>query len=507
MKRPRSFSWKPKNNLTKMDADPQSLAFDSGGTGKRSQDWGYQSYSPNSAISESGSLIVERSREAIRKNAFVYRARLNVTSDMMGSELTPHPISSDANFNDKISILCDDHQHDIVIGEQVGLQGLFFMALMAEQTSGECFIVKVNRPLSTDLTLPYQVKILESDFCPLWYNAVTASGNIVKNGIEFNKNTGERVAYWLYMQHPNELNLTESVELVRVLEKDVCHYYIPDLGRIGQIRATPSGVQSLVPLRQQAQFEDFELEKAASMAGFVGFIRRATPPPEVLDQMIELEKYRGKNSSIYDTNLRADSSGVADISLAPNTINLLADDEQDPVFAPAYNSTGGNDFSRRNGHRTAAGMRVSYHTMTGNYEGLNDRILRFAANADRRLLSMLLNLFFIPQVARKMHGWACDAAVLSGKVKVTDYAKNRRDYTRVEFDPEAQPYLLPLQDLGAKKLELELGLEDKDTMRRKRNRNPIVVDKARAEIMRREKELGLDVIGLMNDVNNAKAAM
>lgn len=504
MKRPRSFSWKPKNNLTKMDADPQSLAFDSGGTGKRSQGWGYQSYSPNSAISESGSLIVERSREAQRKNSFVQRARISAVSDEVGSQITPYPITPFDDFNAAMVELWQDHEPDLVAGGIVGGYGLFFMVVMARMTSGECFIRRRPRFVSDGLVIPLQVQILESDFCPYWYNTVATNGNPIVNGIEYDK-IGNRAAYWMYQQHPQELNLlaNSDVTLSRIPASEIIHHFIPDLGRVGQQRGVPNGVQSLVPLRVWAQYDDNEAEKAASQAGYTAFVRRSTPSPEQLEQMANLEQAKARAGSVTNVDLKPDTNGVGAVSLEPNTVQLLADDE-DMIFAPTYNSTGGDSFSYRAALRSAAGLGVSHSAMTGDWSKTNDRVLRFSANADRRIIKQRQALFTIPQVCQGIWSWLVDASVLNGLVPVENYAKNKRKYKRCEWITDAWEYIHPVQDVQSKILLKDNGYIDRDTQIRERNGDPVKIDNARAKSMQREKELGLDVISLMNDVNKTK---
>ena len=504
MKRPRSFSWKPQNNLTKMDSDPQSLAFDSGGTGKRSQGWGYSSYSPNSAISESDNLIVERSREAQRKNSFVHRARTSLCSSELGSELTPFPTTPFPEFNKQMLELWNEHAPDICIGEQVGVQGLFYLAIMARQSSGECFIHKINRPKSAGLALPFQLKIYESQQCPIWCNSFASNGNQIINGVELD-NLGERVAYWMHKNNPLEMNLKgSSMELLRIPASEMIHFYHSDLGRCGQLRGIPNGVQSLVPLKVWSEYDDNESIKASSQAGYTAFVRRSTPSPEQLEQMVALEAAKARNGSVTDTKLHDDGTGVAAVNLEAGTVQVLADDE-DMTFAPTYNSTGGDSFSYRTALRSAAGLGVSHYALTGDLSKVNDRVLRFAANEERRLIKQRLNLFTIPQLCKRVWQWSVESAVLSGAIQTENFAQNKRKYLKIDFIPEAFAYLQPVQDVNAKVIALNNGLAARDTTLREMNLVPEQVDNSRAESLQREKSLGIDAISLMNEVNAAKA--
>jgi lambda family phage portal protein len=500
----RSNFHKIRSNITKMDGDPMSLAFDSGGMGKRSQNWGYSAYSPNSAISESGNLIVERSRESKRKNGFAHRALITATSDEVGSQITPYPTTPYPDFNEQILELWRDHEPDLVAGGIIGGYGAFFLAVMARQTSGEVFIRRRPRFKNDGFAVPLQIQLLESDFVPFWYNSIAANGNQIINGLEFDK-IGNRAAYWMHQSHPQELNFNNDMTLVRVPASEIIHHFIPDLGRIGQQRGVPTGVQSLVPLRVWATFDDNESEKAASQAGYLMIVRRAIPSAEQLEQKANLlrEENRNKNS-VTSPDVNVNQYNVGELTLEPNTVQILGDDE-DVTFAPSYDSRGGDSFRYNAGLRASSGLGVSYAQMTGDWSKTNDRVLRFAANNDRRIIKQRLALFTIPQVCQGIWKWLVDAAVLDGSVDVKNYRQNRRKYLRCEWIPHAFDYIHPVQDVQSKVILKDNGYIDKDTQVREMNGNPIQIDNQRAEIMKREKLLGIDAISLMNEVNAAKA--
>ena len=184
MKKRQSFkTFRPASKSVKMDSDPVSAAFDAGGTGRRSENWGTNNYSPNNAVVEKYSLIVERSRDAQRKNSFAQSARMSAVSDEVGSQITPMPNTPWSDFNEAMMELWTDHEPDMVAGGIVGGYGAIFLAVAARNTSGEVFIRRRPRFKSDKLTLPVQIQLLESDFCPMWLNTVTSNNNLVINGI------------------------------------------------------------------------------------------------------------------------------------------------------------------------------------------------------------------------------------------------------------------------------------------------------------------------------------
>jgi lambda family phage portal protein len=484
MKKRQSFkTFRPASKSVKMDSDPVSAAFDAGGTGRRSENWGTNNYSPNNAVVEKYSLIVERSRDAQRKNSFAQSARMSAVSDEVGSQITPMPNTPWSDFNEAMMELWTDHEPDMVAGGIVGGYGAIFLAVAARNTSGEVFIRRRPRFKSDKLTLPVQIQLLESDFCPMWLNTVTSNNNLVINGIEYDS-IGNRMAYWMYKSHPQERNLFDTTQLVRVPAADIIHHFIPELGRIGQQRGTPRGIQSLVPLRVMATYDDNESEKAASQAGFVAFVRKNTPSPEQLEAMNAANSLVGENPDV-------DIDKVPEVNLEAGTVQFLADDE-DITFAPSHaTGQGYKDFQYHAGLRIAAGFGVSYAQMTGDWSQTNDRVLRFAANNERRIVRQRQSLFTIPQVCQGIWNWCVDAAVVAGLVSVIDYAKNKRKYQRCQWTPEAFDYIHPVQDVQSKILLKDNGYIDRDTQIRERNGNGEQIDLQRAKIKQREIDLGL----------------
>ena len=164
-------------------------------------------------------------------------------------------------------------------------------------------------------------------------------------------------------------------------------------------------------------------------------------------------------------------------------INLFPGDETGNGYA---------DFVRQQLLGIAAGLGVPYELLTGDYSQINDRIWRAVMNQYRREIQMTQTLFTVQHICRGMWDAFVDMAVLSGSVKIADYAEQTHQYKRCDFRPQAWAYIHPVQDVQSRKLEIEAGLDSRQSIVASRGLDVEEVDQQRAEDAKREKEFNLD---------------
>jgi capsid protein len=110
-------------------------------------------------------------------------------------------------------------------------------ALVVE--SGDALIVRrYVPPPSLRLAVPLQIRVLEGDYLDHLKSGPIENGNTCFQGIECDAN-GQRVAYWLFDEHPGGGVTWKCPKSRRVDAADVFHLYRQD--RPGQMRGNPVG--------------------------------------------------------------------------------------------------------------------------------------------------------------------------------------------------------------------------------------------------------------------------
>ena len=204
-----------------------------------------------------------RSHDIIRKNPYAANAIEAIVSNCIGTGIKPQSRAKNADFQKQIQELWlrwTDEADFSGICDFYGLQALILRSVIE---SGECFVrIKIDK---SNATVPLKLQVIEPEHLDISKDFSLSNGNIIKSGIEFNKN-GKRVAYYLYKKHPSE----EYSESTRFPADEILHIYKPL--RPGQIRGEPWLSNVLLKLHELDQYEDAELVRKKTAAMFAGFM-------------------------------------------------------------------------------------------------------------------------------------------------------------------------------------------------------------------------------------------
>jgi len=210
--------------------------WDAAGQGKRLKNWQASSDSINSLLLGSLDILRRRSRRIVLNSPAAFSAVDSIVSNCIGTGIKPQSKAHDSVFKQEVQDLwCDwkDEADFYGVNDFYGLQALICTSILE---GGECFVrFRVSKP-GGDLSVPLQLQALEAEHLDGSKNESLSNGNVVKSGIEFDKQ-GKRAAYYLFTQHPGEQNLTGNLESIRIPASEVMHIYKPL--RIGQLRGIP----------------------------------------------------------------------------------------------------------------------------------------------------------------------------------------------------------------------------------------------------------------------------
>lgn len=337
-----------------------------------------------------------------------------------------------------------------------GIQALAFRSMIE---SGECLIRLRPRRPEDSLPVPMQLQLIEPDY--LTENVGTAqgvqSGNTFHRGIEHDA-LGRRVAYHLYREHPGTSSvLSGTGETVRVPASEIIHLFRRD--RPGQDRGVSWMAPVIVRLRELGIYEDALLKRQQIANLFAGFITSDDP-------------------SSFESELEAE---IPD--LQPGTMYLLSGGRQVTFNEPpkAESDPAFRDACLR---AVAAGLGITYESLTGNLSEVNFSSARMGAHEMGRNLDLWLWTLFIPRVCNGVFGWFKQMATASG-VDLSD--------ATAEWTPPSRTVVDPAKEFNALQTAVSSGFMSLPEAIRSQGYDPVALATEQAEYLSVLDGLGVKV--------------
>ncbi|MFP3022078.1 MAG: phage portal protein [Wolbachia sp.] len=447
----------------------KSSAWDASGSGRRVMYWQGETGSINNLLSQSLEHLRSRSRDMVRKNPYAANIIDTIVSNSIGTGIKPQSKAKDPEFRKRVQELWlrwTDEADSSGVNDFYGLQALVCRSMIE---GGECFIRLRTRKPGDGLCVPLQLQVLESEHLDNKTNQTLANGNVIRNGIEFNR-LGQREAYYLFKEHPGESTFGESV---RVPANDVLHIYRPL--RPGQIRGEPWLSNILLKLYELDQYDDAELVRKKTAAMFAGFITRLDPEANIL----------GEGES--------NEQGVALSGLEPGTMQLL-DPGEDIKFSEPSDVGGSYEaFMRQQLRAIAIGTGITYEQLTGDLSGVNYSSIRAGLIEFRRRCTMLQHNIMVFQFCRPVWDRWLELALLSGELDIgEEWTKGKEGAKKeVKWIPQGFDWVDPLKDQQAQQMAVRNGFKSRSEVVSEMGYDVEEIDQEIAEDQRRASELGL----------------
>jgi lambda family phage portal protein len=491
-----SKSKNPKSTM--LEASRPRASYEAGSQGRRLSVWRASPLGPNAAVIRDVEVLRTRSRDSVRNNPWVKKGINSLVSNEIGTGIEPRSVAPDKTFREEAKAVWDDWIKYSDADGLLNFYGQVALAVRARNDGGEIFIRKRLRPLNSGLKVPYQLQLLEPEFCPVFNNQIIGPGRYIRGGIEFD-GIGRRRAYWMYPAHPGDGLLGNfNQQLVPVPAASVIHHFAPL--RPGQIRGVPWTVQSLIKARDFDSYDDATLTSAINRSSFSGAITQPNFGEEDF-----------KFSPLTGEPIEKDAAGVPVVDFQAGQFAQLLPGEDIKLFAAE--SPGGDgyaDYVRQQLLGVAAGLDAPYELVTGDMSKVNDRLVRVILNEYHRIIEQSQWLVTIPQICEPVWADVIDFAILAGTLRAPkDYAERRAEYLRVDWRPDRFDYIHPLQDVQAERLAVRSGFKSRQAVVAELGENAEDVDQQNAEDQARAKELGLtyetDVVDAVAAANDSSS--
>ena len=419
----------------------------------------------NALIVASGPEMNARARWLVRNNGYAANAIESWAANTVGDGISPNSSIAQASRKDAVQGLWLAWTDDADAEGLTDFYGLQRRAAREVFMTGEVFLRFRPRRPEDGLVVPLQVQMLPSEMLPLSHNAVDGNGNVIRQGIEFDR-VGRRVAFHFLRRHPGDsTDPGLAGETVRVPASEVLH--IIDPVEAGQLRGVSRFAPAIVKLFLLDQYDDAELDRKKVAAMYAMFVTSPAPdnplaPPD--------EEYE----------------------VAPGQVVRLDPGEDVTVSAPADSGATYEPFQYRTLLQISAALGIPYGYLSndgakGNFSNSRISLIEF-----RRRVSAWQHSVMVFQMCRPVWARFMDTAVLAGALRLPGYDRRRSEYLACNWLPTKWDWVDPLKDANAEIAQIEAGLKSRTQAIAERGYDAEQVDAEIARERDRERRLGLD---------------
>lgn len=280
-------------------------------------------------------------------------------------------------------------------------------------------------------------QLIDPDYLDHNLNKLADNGNIIKMGVELDKDYKFPVAYWFFKRRPNDYFYADgpsSSVYVRVPAEEIRHIFIQDLDT-EQTRGWPWIFAAAVNLFRMGKFEEAALVNAAIGASKMGFFKKTVPEGFVGDPQTEL----------------SDDGEIID-EVEPGQWVELPWNVEPVEFSPNYPDATFEPFIKAMLRGSSGSLGISYATFSNDYSDANFSSMRPAINEEREQW-MNLQEFWIDEWKKPEFEEWLYYGLLSQTVRLP-FLKFEK-FNHPKFTGRRWGYVNPLQDVQTKQLELD----------------------------------------------------
>ena len=411
-------------------------AYEAAAGGRLTTDWLAPASSEDSELYCSLPTMRNRSRQMIRDNPHAANMKRIVQDNVVGTgiglqcQIIDRNGEPDNALNEQIESAwqkwCEkDSCHT---AGQLSMTDILRLSVGGVFVDGEAFLRKVPMAAGSS-KIPFSLEIIEPDLLldDVQESVKAANGNAIRLGVEVDSWLRPQ-AYWMHTAHPGDYSFMSNLSssrYVRIVAKEIEHLYI--IERWPQTRGVPWMHMVLRRMRDMGKYAESELVAARAAANIVGFVIREFDATDV--------DATNKNLSRF-------------LKSEPGQFQRLEPGEQFQGFSPSRPNANLDAFMRYMLRETAAGIGISYESLSRDYSQSNYSSSRLALLDDRNLWRVLQGWLIRNHLTSIYRSWL-DAAVLSGVVDIPDYFQHKDRYQAVRFKPRGWSWVDPAKEVKA----------------------------------------------------------
>ena len=407
--------------------------------------WGNSTTSEDGELSSSLRTLRNRSRELVRDSAYAKRAKVIVQNNVVGSGigLQAKVGTTRGSLNQRINDDLEAAHARWAEAQNCHTGGALHLCDLERLAMGQVFeageiIIRKHRRAFGNSAVPLALEVIEPErLADEFQPSAESPEGVVRLGVEVDQ-FHRPIAYWIRTVHPGEIraNPQQTSKIERVPAADIMHLRLID--RWPQTRGVPWLHAAARRLNDMDGLGESEIVAARAAACYMGFIELPNAESQYGDE-------------------QADGSRQSE--LEPAMIERLNPGEKFNFAAPNRPNAQLDPFMRLMLREVAAGIGVSYESLSRDYSQSNYSSSRLALLDDRDLWKFL-QLWFIRNFRLPLYREWVQAAVLSGAVStigVQAYALDPERFEAVRFKPRGWSWIDPTKEVEAYKEAIKAG--------------------------------------------------
>jgi lambda family phage portal protein len=304
--------------------------------------------------------------------------------------------------------------------------------------AGEVFI-RIHPRTFGDSRIPLALELIEAErIADEFQNPRPRSADSeIRLGVEVDP-YGRALGYWVRERHPGEIKyrIGDTGRFLFVPADQILHIRIVD--RWPQTRGEPWLHAVARKLNDMDGYTEAEIVAARGAASYMGFIKTDSP---------------------QDAFGEPQEDGTEQYELAPGTIPKLGPREEFQGYAPNRPNSALDPFLRYMLREVAAGLSISYESLSRDYSQSNYSSSRLSLLDDRDVWRSLQQ-WFIRSFREPLHRVWLQQAVLAGAIpEITpeSFALNADKFRAVLFKPRGWSWVDPTKEVDAFKEAIKAG--------------------------------------------------
>jgi lambda family phage portal protein len=401
--------------------------------------------SANTELSTSLTSLRSRSRQLMRDAPYAKRARTIVVNNVIGSGVGMQ--AQVANTRDSLHTRINEDIEETWrrwaradschTGGTLAFADLERAAMAEVFTAGEVFIRKHYRKFGNS-KVPLGLELVEAERIADEFSFPNAGNATTKLGIDVDE-FGRPTHYWVRAIHPGELKFTaeQSSKLERVPAADIIHLRVVD--RWPQSRGEPWLHNVLRKLDDMAEYSAAECLAARMSANFFATIESPDEDPTATEKQ---------------------SDGTRQVNIEPGVIEQLLPGDELKFHAPNRPNTALDPFMRAMLREVAAGIGVSYESLSRDYSQSNYSSSRLALLDDRDVWRVLQQWWIRSFREPLLRDWMQQAVLARaiGSISLEGWAQDQERFLTVTWKLRGWSWVDPTKEVEAYKEAIKAGL-------------------------------------------------
>jgi lambda family phage portal protein len=397
----------------KMDLLNGVRTYEAASNGRLNAGWRASRGDADSVVIRDGQMLRDRSRDLVRNHPLAAKIVTTHADNLVGPGIMPRAKSADEKANKVLDELFDKWSKECHVEGTMNFSGLVYTMARMMVTDGEVFARRRRRLPSDGLSVPLQIQLLDSEFCD-WNKSQlsnsSSGANSIVAGIEYDP-IGRRRGYWMFPNNPRSgrTNYATNLTSAFVPGEDIAHMFEP---QTNQSRGAPWMSSVMTEMQDLRDYEIAENIRKRAEACHVGVI--IPGDDETDDPNIGLDETQDPENPDTSVQMR-DIYGNPYERMEPGMFTVAHGGKDVKFNTPAI-SAGIEAYIRTRHRSIAAGARLPYELMTGDFSQANFASGKLGLLAYRLFVTDMQWNFIIPQVLEKIGAWFVQAAKESGKI-------------------------------------------------------------------------------------------